>query len=66
MNGDDAYLLDRRSAAERYGMSVRGLEDLYRKHPDFPIIRLGKKVLVHRRRADEWFDEYVGDVIDMD
>ena len=66
MNGDDAYLLNRQRAADRYGVSVRGLEDLYRKHPDFPIIRLGKKVLVHRQRADEWFDEYVGDVIDMD
>ena len=62
----DEYLLDRQTAARRYGMSVRGLEDMYRRHPDFPIIRRGHKVLVHRQRADEWFDAYVGDVIDME
>lgn len=61
----DEYLLDRQTAARRYGMSVRGLEDMYKRHPDFPIIRRGRKVLVHRKRADEWFDDYVGGEIDM-
>lgn len=62
---DEPYLLDRQKAAERYGMSIRGLEDMYRQHPDFPIIRRGRKVLIHRERADEWFDQYIGDEIDM-
>ena len=62
----DEYLLDRQKASIRYGMSIRGLEEMYKRHPDFPIIRRGKKVLVHRQRADEWFDQYIGDVIDMD
>lgn len=62
---DEPYLIDRATAADRYGMSVRGLEDMYRRHPDFPIIRRGRKVLIHRQRADEWFDQYVGDEIPM-
>ena len=61
----DEYLLDRATAAARYGMSVRGLEEMYKRHPDFPIIRRGKKVLVHRRMADEWFDERIGETIEM-
>lgn len=63
---DEPYLLDREKAADRYGMSVRSLEDLYRRHPDFPIIRRGRRVMVHRQRADEWFDSYIGDEIPMD
>lgn len=62
----DEYLLDRATAAARYGMSVRGLEEMYKRHPDFPIIRRGRKVLIHRKRADEWFDGYVGSEIEMD
>jgi hypothetical protein len=62
----DEYLLDRQQGARRYGMSVRGLEDMYKRHPDFPIIRRGRKVLIHRKLADEWFDAYVGKVIDME
>lgn len=63
---DEPYLLDREKAADRYGMSVRNLEDLYRRHPDFPIIRRGRRVMIHRQRADEWFDNYIGDEIPMD
>lgn len=63
---DEPYLLDRKNAADRYGISIRGLEDLYRRYPDFPIVRFGRKVLVHRRRADQWFDDYIGDSIDME
>lgn len=63
---DEPYLLDREKAADRYGMSVRNLEDLYRRHPDFPIIRRGRRVMVHRQKADEWFDNYIGDEIPMD
>ena len=53
------YLLSRKEAAERYGMSVRGLEEYYKANPDFPLVRLGpRKVLVHRDKADEWFTKY--------
>jgi hypothetical protein len=62
----DEYLLDRHKAAQRYGMSVRALEEMYKRHPDFPIIRRGKRVMIHRPKADAWFDEYVGSEIDMD
>jgi hypothetical protein len=39
---------------------------MYKRHPDFPIIRRGKRVMIHRPKADAWFDEYVGSEIDMD
>lgn len=56
----EAYLLTRQEAAERYGMSVRGLEEFYKAHPDFPLVRLGrKKVLVHREKADAYFTRYI-------
>lgn len=56
---DDApYLLTRKEAARRYGMTVRGLEEYYRTHEGFPLVRLGKRnVKIHRERADRWFDE---------
>lgn len=55
---DDApYLLTRKQAARRYGMSVRGLEEYYRRNPDFPLVRLGpRNVKIHRQQADRWFD----------
>lgn len=62
---DDApFLLDRRQAAERYGISIRMLEKLYKRYPDFPVIRIGWKVLIHRDKADRWFTEFVGADID--
>jgi len=56
---DDApYLLTRAQAARRYDMTVRGLEEYYKAHPGFPLVRLGKRnVKIHRERADRWFDE---------
>lgn len=56
---DDApYLLTRKEAAKRYGMTVRGLEEYYRANPGFPLVRLGRRnVKIHRERADKWFDE---------
>jgi len=56
---DDApYLLTRAQAARRYGMTVRGLEDFYRRNPDFPLVRLGRRnVKIHRERADRYFDD---------
>lgn len=56
---DDApYLLTRAQAARRYGMTVRGLEEFYKRNPDFPLVRLGRRnVKIHRERADRWFDQ---------
>lgn len=58
-------MLDRKDAAERYGMSVRGLETLYTRNPDFPIIRVGRKVMIPVKAADEWFESYIGEQIAM-
>ena len=60
---DDApYLLTRKAAARRYGMSVRTLEEFYRRNPDFPIVRLGpRNVKIHRVQADRWFDRLMED-----
>lgn len=34
-------------------MTVRGLEDYYRAHPDFPLVRLGKRnVKIHREQME--------------
>lgn len=62
--GDAPFLLTRAEAARRYGLSVRGLEDMYRRHPEFPLVRIGRKVLVHRDKADAFFTEYVNGVVE--
>lgn len=58
------FLLTRAEAARRYGLSVRGLEEMYRRHPEFPLVRIGRKVLVHRDLADTFFTEYVNGVVE--
>jgi len=55
--GEAQYLLTRKQAAQRYGMTVRGLEEYYKRNPGFPLVRLGNhNVKIHRERADAWFD----------
>lgn len=70
MGGDQLqnapYLLTRKQAAERYNMSQRQFDALYRRHPDFPILYIGKRVMVHREQADAFFTRYIRDVIEMD
>ena len=61
----EKYLLNRKDAADRYGMSVRGLETLYMRNPDFPIVRVGKKVLIPIEAADKWFESYIGGRVAM-
>ena len=61
---DTPFLLTRPEAAKRYGLSVRGLEEMYRRHPEFPLVRIGRKVLVHRDMADAFFTEYVNGVVE--
>lgn len=58
--GQTPYLLTRKAAAERYSLSERDLDRLYRAHPEFPVIRKGRRVLIHRDRADAWFTDYIG------
>ena len=53
------YLLTRKQAAERYGLSVRGLEELYYRHPEVPLDRVGRKGQGHREKADEFFSSYL-------
>ena len=62
--GDAPFLLTRAEAARRYGLSVRGLEEMYKRHPEFPVVRIGRKVLVHRDLADAFFTEYVSGVVE--
>ena len=57
---DAPYLLSRKEAAQRYGISLRTLNKLYKQFRDFPVIRQGRKVLIHRERADAWFTEWIG------
>lgn len=57
------YLLTRRAAAYRYSLSERELDRLYRTHPEIPIIRKGRRVLIHREGADAFFTRYIGDDI---
>lgn len=62
-NGPNPFLLTREEAAMRYGVSQRVFDNLYRRHADFPVIRVGKKVLVPITLADAWFEARVGEEI---
>lgn len=51
----EKYLLTREEAAARYSYSVRGLEELYKRQKSFPIVKVGRRVLVPMAEADQWF-----------
>ena len=59
----DEYLLTREQATHRYNISLRTLVELYRRDPEFPVLRVGKKVLIHREQADEYFTRNIREVI---
>jgi excisionase family DNA binding protein len=59
----DEYLLTREQATRRYNISLRTLVELYRRDPEFPVLRVGKKVLIHREQADEYFTRNIREVI---
>lgn len=59
----DEYLLTREQATRRYSISLRTLVELYRRDPEFPVLRVGKKVLIHREQADEYFTRNIREVI---
>lgn len=60
------YLLTRKMAQQRYSIGQRTLDDLYRRDPEFPALRVGKKVLIHREKADAYFTRYLREVIDTE
>lgn len=59
----DEYLLTREQATRRYNISLRTLVELYRRDPEFPVLRVGKKVLIHRQEADKYFTRNIREVI---
>lgn len=58
------FLLTREQAVERYGIPMRTLVRLYQRYRDFPIVRVGRSVMVHREKADDWFTERIGIGVD--
>lgn len=60
------FLLTRVQATQRYNISLRTLVELYRRDPEFPALRVGKKVLVHRDGADDYFTRNMREVIDTE
>ena len=59
------YLLTREQAAKRYGLAQRVFDEVYRRDPEFPTLRIGKRVMVHRDKADEYFTRRIGEVIEV-
>lgn len=60
------FLLTRDVAAARYNISVRQLDELYRRDSEFPILRIGRKVLIHRDGADAYFTRNIREVIEIE
>lgn len=58
MDSTEHYLLSREEASERYGISTRSLDRLCRGDQTFKAAKIGRRVLIHRERADAWFTEY--------
>lgn len=56
---DAPFLLTREQATKRYGIPLRTLVRLYQRNRDFPLIRIGRSVMIHRERADAWFTAHI-------
>lgn len=54
------YMLSRKEAAKRYCISVRGLEELYKRDKTFPVVKFGRRILIPVEAADKWFADYIG------
>lgn len=63
---DAPFLLTRAQATHRYNISLRTLVEVYRRDPEFPVLRVGRKVLIHRDGADEYFTRNIREVIDTE
>ena len=55
----ETYMMSRKEAADRYSVSVRGLEELYKRNKTFPRVYCGRRVLIPREEADQWFRRYI-------
>ena len=66
MTAEPPFLLTRGAAAVRYNISVRQLDELYQRDPEFPILRIGRKVLIHRDGADAYFTRNIREVIETE
>lgn len=56
---EEPFLLTREQAVKRYGIPLRTLVRLYQRNRDFPLIRIGRSVMIHREMADAWFTEHI-------
>lgn len=63
---DEPYLLTREQATQRYNIGLRTLVELYRRDPEFPVLRVGRKVLIHREGADAYFTRNIREVIETE
>lgn len=61
---DAPYLLTREEAVARYGIPMRTLVRVYQCNKDFPVVRVGRSMRIHREKADEWFTERIRTEID--
>lgn len=62
---DGPFLMSRAEAAQRYGMSERQLDGLCKRYKDFPVLYIGRRVMICREKADEWFLDRMREVIDI-
>jgi len=62
----EQYLLSRKDAAKRYGMSQDTFDKLYRRDPEFPVLRVGKRVLIPWKKADAYFARNLREVIETE
>lgn len=61
---DEPFMLSREEAAQRYGLSLREFTKLYRSNPEFPVLHVGRRVLIHRKGADDFFTRNIREVIE--
>lgn len=58
------FLLSRYEAAKRYGISESELDRMIKGDREFPSIRRGRRVLIHRDMADAYFTRNVREYIE--
>ena len=61
MSMSEAFLIHRGEAAQRYGLSLRELEYLYKRDRSFPMVRNGRSILIVRDEADKYFRDRIGE-----
>ena len=56
---DERLTITAKEAAAMLGVSMNTIYELSHRE-DFPSVRVGKRVLISRKRFIEWFDNQVG------